>query len=233
MGAPRVWVISLDALFAQRMNAVNPKFLGMVRDILRFNKNALELAKDLSITVAEFLEKLGTGVWFRDYYLLPLSGAIWSTPTQKIMDFPAHAMIQFFENHALLNTTGQHQWYTVDGGSIEYVRLLEAALVSRGVDIRLKSPVQAVRRDGGVVQVKAAGGEWEAFDQVILVRIRMILWPCWLTRRLKNRQHLARSNINQMKSRCMQTKALCQSAVKLGHRGCTLKMRKCQVIKLT
>ena len=158
---------SLDALFAQRMNAVNPKFLGMVRDILRFNKNALELAKDLSITVAEFLEKLGTGVWFRDYYLLPLSGAIWSTPAQKIMDFPAHAMIQFFENHALLNTTGQHQWYTVDGGSIEYVRLLEAALVSRGVDIRLKSPVQAVRRDGGVVQVKAAGGEWEAFDQVI------------------------------------------------------------------
>ena len=158
---------SLDALFAQRMNAVNPRFLGMVRDILRFNKNALKLSKDRTITVAEFLEKLGTGTWFRDYYLLPLSGAIWSTPKQKIMDFPAHAMIQFFENHALLNTTGQHQWYTVDGGSIEYVRRLEAALLSRGTDMRLKSPVQAVRRDDGGVQVKAVGGEWEAFDQVI------------------------------------------------------------------
>ncbi len=158
---------SLDALFAQRMNAVNPKFLGMVRDILRFNKNALEVAKDRTITVSQFLDKLGTGTWFRDYYLLPLSGAIWSTPTQKIMDFPAHAMIQFFENHALLNTTGQHQWYTVDGGSIEYVRRLEAALLSREVDIRVNSPVQSVRRDGGGVQVKAVGGEWEAFDQVI------------------------------------------------------------------
>jgi len=158
---------SLDALFAQRMNAVNPRFLGMVRDILRFNKNALKLSKDRTITVAEFLEKLGTGTWFRDYYLLPLSGAIWSTPKQKIMDFPAHAMIQFFENHALLNTTGQHQWYTVDGGSIEYVQRLEAALLSRGTDMRLKSPVQAVRRDDGGVQVKAVGGEWEAFDQVI------------------------------------------------------------------
>jgi predicted NAD/FAD-binding protein len=158
---------SLDALFAQRMNAVNPKFLGMVRDIMRFNKNALRLAEDRSLTTAQFLDKLGTGNWFRDYYLLPLSGAIWSTPTQKIMDFPAHAMIQFFENHALLNTTGQHQWYTVDGGSIEYVRRLEAAILSRQVDVRLKAPVQSVRRIVGGVEVKTHGGEWETFDQVI------------------------------------------------------------------
>jgi len=158
---------SLDALFAQRMNAVNPKFLGMVRDILRFNKNALRLAEDRSLTTAQFLDKLGTGDWFRDYYLLPLSGAIWSTPTQKIMDFPAHAMIRFFENHALLNTTGQHQWYTVDGGSVEYVRRLEAAMVGRKVDIRLKAPVQSVRRITGGVEVKTHGGEWETFDQVI------------------------------------------------------------------
>jgi predicted NAD/FAD-binding protein len=158
---------SLDALFAQRMNAVNPKFLGMVRDILRFNKNALRLAEDRSLTTAQFLDKLGTGDWFRNYYLLPLSGAIWSTPTQKIMDFPAHAMIQFFENHALLNTTGQHQWYTVDGGSIEYVRRLEAAMIGRQVDVRLKAPVQSVRRIAGEVEVKTHGGEWETFDQVI------------------------------------------------------------------
>lgn len=158
---------SLDALFAQRMNAVNPKFLRMVRDILRFNKNALRLAEDRNLTTAQFLDKLGTGDWFRDYYLLPLSGAIWSTPTHKIMDFPAHAMIQFFENHALLNTTGQHQWYTVDGGSIEYVRRLEAAMLGRGVNVRLDAPVQSVRRVAGGVEVKALGGEWEAFDQVI------------------------------------------------------------------
>ena len=158
---------SLKALFAQPANMANPKFLGMVRDILRFNKHALRVAQDRSLTVAGFLKALGTGDWFRDYYLLPLSGAIWSTPTQKIMDFPAHAMIQFFENHALLNTTGQHQWYTVDGGSIEYVRRLGAAMAQRGVDLRLGAPVQSVRRTPLGAEVKAWGGEWEQFDEVV------------------------------------------------------------------
>lgn len=160
---------TLDALFAQRGNALNPRFLGMVRDILRFNRNALRVAnEDRTRTVAQFLDVLGTGAWFRDYYLLPLSGAIWSTPTDKIMDFPAHAMIQFFENHALLNTTGQHQWYTVNGGSVEYVRRLEAAMRAKGVDIRLAAPVQSVRRNTAGAEVKAWGGDWEQFDDVIL-----------------------------------------------------------------
>ncbi len=159
---------SLKALFAQPRNALNPKFLRMVRDIFHFNKNALALAQsDPTRTTAEFLEVLGTGAWFRDYYLLPLSGAIWSTPTEKIMAFPAHAMIQFFENHALLNHTGQHQWYTVDGGSIEYVRRLEVAMLAQGVDVRLKAPVQAVRRTALGAEVKAWGAEWQAFDEVV------------------------------------------------------------------
>ncbi|MFK7744303.1 MAG: NAD(P)/FAD-dependent oxidoreductase [Roseobacter sp.] len=159
---------SLDALFAQRRNAVTPAFLGMVRDILKFNKHALRLAQDQSLSLAAFLDKLGTGDWFRDYYLLPLSGAIWSTPTEKIMDFPAYAMIRFFENHALLNTTGQHQWYTVEGGSTQYVERLEASLRQMGADIRLKSPVQSIRRAAGRVFVRAWGGEEETFDQVIM-----------------------------------------------------------------
>lgn len=159
---------SLDALFAQRRNTLNPKFLRMVRDIFRFNKQALHIAnEDRTRTVGEFLSVMGTGDWFRDNYLLPLSGAIWSTPTEKIMDFPAHAMIQFFENHALMNTTGQHQWYTVDGGSIEYVRRLEIAMLRKGVDIRLNAPVRSVRRTAGGAQVKAWGGTWEMFDEVI------------------------------------------------------------------
>ncbi|MEO1363035.1 MAG: FAD-dependent oxidoreductase [Pseudomonadota bacterium] len=159
---------SLDALFAQRSNALNPNFLRMVRDILHFNKNALRIAnEDRTRTTGQFLEALGTGEWFRDYYLLPLSGAIWSTPTQKIMDFPAHAMIQFFENHALLSHTGQHQWYTVNGGSVQYVSRLEAAMRRQLVDIRLHAPVQSVRRTASGVEVKAWGGEWEAFDEVV------------------------------------------------------------------
>ncbi|MDG1472784.1 MAG: FAD-dependent oxidoreductase [Ascidiaceihabitans sp.] len=157
----------LGAIFAQRSNAVNPKFLGMIRDIIRFNKNALRIAQDRTLTVGGFLKVLGTGDWFRDYYLLPLSGAIWSTPTQKIMDYPAHSMIQFFENHALLGVTGQHQWYTVDGGSVEYARRLGDAMTARGVQMRLGTAVQSVRRTALEVQIKAWGGDWETFDDVI------------------------------------------------------------------
>lgn len=158
---------SLDALFAQRKNAFSPAFLGMVRDILRFNKNAARVAQDESLSLQNFLDELGTGAWFRDHYLLPLSGAIWSTPVEKIMDFPAYAMIRFFENHALLNATGQHQWYTVDGGSIQYVQRLEASLRAAGVDLRLGAAVQSVRRAAGKVFVRAWGGEEEEFDHII------------------------------------------------------------------
>jgi predicted NAD/FAD-binding protein len=158
---------SLSALFAQKRNLVNPKFIGMVRDILKFNAQALIIAQDRSLTTGQFLEKLGTGDWFRDYYLLPLSGAIWSTPVEQIMEFPAHAMIQFFENHALLNTTGQHQWYTVQGGSVEYVRRLGDAMRAQGVTFRLGTPVETVRRPHLGAEIKVKGGEWESFDEVI------------------------------------------------------------------
>ena len=160
---------SLGALFAQPLNAANPKFLGMVRDIFRFNARALALAEaEPHLTTGQFLERLGTGAWFRDYYLLPLSGAIWSTPTEKIMDFPAHAMIRFFENHALLHHTGQHQWYTVQGGSVAYVSRLEAAMRAQGVTIRTGCPVEGIRRTEMGAEVKLPGAEWEAFDEVVL-----------------------------------------------------------------
>ena len=159
---------SLDTLFAQRKNLLNPRFLRMIRDILHFNKNALRLSQaDPSMTIAGLLQRLGTGDYFRDYYLLPFSGAIWSTPTQQIMDFPAHAMMRFFDNHALLSHTGQHQWYTVQGGSQSYVLRLEAALRAQGADIRLGAPVQAVRRHPAGVEVKLDGAEWENFDEVV------------------------------------------------------------------
>jgi len=159
---------SLNAIFAQRSNLVNPRFLGMLRDVVKFNKNALALAQDKSLSLGEFLAKLGTGEYFRDHYLLPFSGAIWSTPVEKVMDFPAHALISFFENHALLGYSGQHQWYTVQGGSISYVNRVEAALKRNGVDVRLNAGVQGVRRTVLGVEVKAFGGEWEAFDDVVM-----------------------------------------------------------------
>ena len=158
---------SLGAIFAQGKNIANPKFWAMIRDIVNFNKNGLRLADDPDLTVGGLIDRLGAGDYFRDYYLLPLSGAIWSTPTQQIMDFPAHAMMTFFENHALLGITGQHQWFTVKGGSQEYVGRLGAAMAERGVVVRLGTPVEGVTRLEGGVQVKAQGGDWDDFDEVI------------------------------------------------------------------
>ena len=158
---------NLRAIFAQPGNAANPRFLAMLRDIFRFNAKAQALAEP-GMTIGDLLARLGTGAWFRDYYILPLSGAIWSTPVQGILDFPAKAMLDFFRNHALLSATGQHQWRTVQGGSVEYVRRLEAWLVMHGVELRKGAPVAGIRRGEGGAQLRAEGGEWEGFDEVIL-----------------------------------------------------------------
>ena len=157
----------MAAVFAQKRNAANPRFLRMLRDIFRFNARAVGMAGDPSLTIGDLLHALRLGPWFRDYYLLPLCGAIWSTPTVGILDFPAQALIRFFENHALLNHTGQHQWYTVQGGSVEYVRRLEAAMRAQGVEIRLNAPVAGVTRGPQGAEVRAFGCEPERFDEVI------------------------------------------------------------------
>lgn len=168
-GAMEYGLRDMRAVFAQRRNAFNPRFLGMIRDILRFNARALDAANDPQQSLGDFLKAMGTGDWFRDYYLLPLSGAIWSTPTEKVLDFPAHALVRFFENHALLSHSGQHQWYTVQGGSIEYVRRLRASLEARGVALRLGRPLAGLRRpETGGAEIRMPGGDWEHFDEVVL-----------------------------------------------------------------
>jgi predicted NAD/FAD-binding protein len=158
---------SMNALFATRSNIASPKFLRMVRDLLRFNAEGLDASKDETLTVRALLTKLNLSDYFRDHYLLPFSGAIWSTPKEKILDFPAYAMMKFFDNHALLGATGQHQWYTVDGGSREYVTRLAADMLNRGMDMRLGTPVQGVRRGPLGAEVKTHGCDWEVFDEVI------------------------------------------------------------------
>ena len=156
------------AFVAQAQNVLRPNFWGMLRDMLHFNKNALAASQEQGLTIGGLLDKLGTGAWFRDYYITPLSGAIWSTPTQGILDFPAEAMIRFFANHNLLGISGQHQWYTVKGGSIEYVNRLGAELVRQGVELRLGTAVAGIRRDEGGVFIRVHGGDWEVFDEVVM-----------------------------------------------------------------
>ncbi|MBO9478417.1 FAD-dependent oxidoreductase [Shimia sp. R11_0] len=164
---------NLSAIGAQKRNLLRPKFYGMIADILRFGKRAEQAAQNDDKTIGELVSELGLGEWFRNYYLMPMCGAIWSTPTQEVDQFPAKSLVQFFKNHALLAGNKQHQWWTVDGGSIEYVKRLETALLQRGCSLRLNAPVQSIKRGflaGRVVpgvMVKAQGSDEEVFDEII------------------------------------------------------------------
>ncbi|KIC35103.1 NAD(P)/FAD-dependent oxidoreductase [Leisingera sp. ANG-M7] len=159
---------SLRSLTAQKRNLLRPQFHGMIADILRFGKQAEAAATDDSKTIGELVEELGLGSWFRNHYLMPMCGAIWSTPAAEVDAFPAKSLVRFFRNHALLAGTGKHQWWTVKGGSIEYVRRLEVALLARGCTIRTGAPVQQAVRHPGGVSVQAQGQVPQDFDDLIL-----------------------------------------------------------------
>ncbi|MBZ0124144.1 MAG: FAD-dependent oxidoreductase [Roseovarius sp.] len=159
---------NLRGLFGQPGNIARPGFLRMIRDIMRFNARAETAAQSDDITVADLIADLDLGPWFRRFYLLPICGAIWSTPPDEIGNFPARTLVRFFRNHALMSAGGQHRWWTVDGGSIEYVRRLERHLRGRGVAIRTGVPVTSVTRTGIESVVHVTNRSPETFDQVIL-----------------------------------------------------------------
>ena len=159
---------SMRAITAQKRNLLRPQFYKMIADILRFGKRAEAAAADDTKTIGDLVDELRLGDWFRNYYLMPMCGAIWSTPVSDVEQFPAKSLVRFFRNHALLAGSGKHQWWTVRGGSIEYVRRLEAALVARGCVIHLNTPIRHVQRDARAVQILADNGLSASFDEIIL-----------------------------------------------------------------
>lgn len=165
-GAVEYSLQSLNAIFGQRRNIARPRFVKMIRDLTRFNAEAEAHAADDDMTIADLVERMRLGQWFERYYLMPMCGAIWSTSTEEIRGFPAKSLVNFFRNHALLGWQ-QHQWMTIDGGSIEYVRRLTENLRVKGVSLRPDTPVEAVTRLPGAAQVKALGQAPEVFDHVI------------------------------------------------------------------
>jgi predicted NAD/FAD-binding protein len=157
----------LRGLLARPRNAVSPAFLGMLRDVARFNRRAETMVAEVE-TVGELVRALGLGEGFRRLYLRPFCGAIWSMPDAEVDDFPATLLVRFFRNHGLLGLRGQHPWWTVGGGSRAYVERLARRLASAGVDLRRGAPVASVSRDPGGVSVRARGAEPERFDSVVL-----------------------------------------------------------------
>ena len=156
----------LDSLLGQRRNLLRPRFGLLVRDVLKFNAQAQDtVERHPELNVQGLIDKLGLGDWFRRFYLLPMSGAIWSCPPCEMMTFPARTLVQFFANHHLMSFTGQPQWRTVTGGSQEYVSRLIAPFAHR---IRTHCAAVAVTRQDGKVQIKDAQGGSNTFDQVVM-----------------------------------------------------------------
>jgi predicted NAD/FAD-binding protein len=158
---------SLNALFAQRENLLRPGFWAMLRDILRFNREAPWLLQDEGeeIGLGEYLARGGYGRLFRDYYILPMGAAVWSTDPERMLGFPARFFVRFFQNHGLLSVNDRPTWRAVKGGSRAYVDRLVRPFANR---IRLNSPVERIlrREDGVVLYTQACGAE--AFDAVFL-----------------------------------------------------------------
>lgn len=167
-GALEYGLQGAGAYFAQRRNLANPAHWAMLRDIFRFNAGALEASREPGLTMGGLIAKMKLGRAFRDYYLTPFSGAIWSMPVEQVLDFPAQALVTFFKQHGLLGYSEQHQWYTVVGGSVAYVSRLRQSLYSKGVEIRLGAPVAGIRRLAEGVEVRAEAGDWEPFDEVVI-----------------------------------------------------------------
>jgi len=167
-GAVEYGLAGLPALLAQKRNIARPGFLRMLRDIHRFNETAEAVAVSDDITIGELTDLLHLGPWFRHYYLMPICGAIWSTPASEIGAFPARTLVSFFRNHALLSASGQHQWWTVSGGSISYVSRLERRLRDWGVSIETGATVRGITRSGIESTLHVAGREARSFDHVIL-----------------------------------------------------------------
>ena len=160
---------NLDTVFAQRANLLDPRFLRMVADIVRFNRQAGALAQAGAIepvALGDWLDAQGYSVQFRHWYLLPMAACIWSCPAEQMLAFPLSTFVRFCHNHGLLQVSDRPQWRTVKGGSRNYVDKMLAAIPAR----RLLAPVRSVLRGTGAaraVRIESAAGI-EHFDQVVM-----------------------------------------------------------------
>lgn len=157
---------NLNRLFCQRRNLLSPRFLGMVRDLLRFYRQAAEVLEDehADPTLEEYLRARGYGDAFRDDHLVPMAAALWSCPAEQILSFPIRHVVQFMANHQMLQLTGRPTWRVVTGGSSRYVAKLRASWKVRE---RSSTPVRRVTRYESGVEVRA-GTDVDFFDHVVL-----------------------------------------------------------------
>jgi predicted NAD/FAD-binding protein len=157
---------SLGGMFFQKRNLLNLVHYKMIKDILTFNEKAnadlVNNSKDLDLNLGEYIENFGQA--FKDRYILPMGGAIWSTPTDEMNKFPARTFLTFFKNHGLLGVDTHHQWLTVSNGSINYVNKIKEHIKG---NIYLNSDVIKVRRLEDKVILINEDGKESTYDKVV------------------------------------------------------------------
>lgn len=158
----------LNSLFAQRKNLLSLRHWRFLWQLNRFNSEAVAALDDplyQTMTLAEYVAARGYGQDFIERYLVPMGGAVWSTPPDKMLNFPAVTLLRFWHNHGFLGLHTQHQWRTVDGGSREYVKRLIPPFADR---IHLRTPVTSVRRTPLAVEITTDRFGTQQFDKVIM-----------------------------------------------------------------
>jgi len=159
---------SVNHLFAQRRNIFNISYIKMLNQIGRFNKESVKILDDpkyANYSIGQYVKEFGFGDDMMWKYLVPMSSAVWSTPMEQMLDFPAVTLIRFFKNHGFLGLDTQHQWYTLDKGSQSYREILIKPFKDR---IHTNRKATKVSRENGKVVVLAADGSTETFDRVII-----------------------------------------------------------------
>ena len=158
---------TLNSLFAQRSNIFKPSFIRMIREILRFNREAPRLLQPAAfdISLKAYLEAENYSREFIDHFIIPMGAAIWSAKPAVMGEMPARFFVRFFQNHGMLSVNDRPVWRVIKGGSNSYVEKLVAGHRDR---IRLNTPVESVRRSHDHVEVKVRGQESEHFDHVFM-----------------------------------------------------------------
>lgn len=155
----------LLGLFAQGRNAISPRFWMMLRDLVRFYREAPRNVAALGmITLDEYLDAAGYGDGFRNDHLYPMAAAIWSTPAAKIGAYPAASFIQFCQTHGLLKLVGRPVWRTVAGGSRSYVQVLSKAIP----EVVSNYPIKAIVRKENGAEIIGLDGHRRHFDHVVI-----------------------------------------------------------------
>ena len=221
---------NLNTVFAQRRNLLRPRFLRMLADILRFNKVATAVAErgaevELAEPIGDFLGRHDFGETFRDWYLLPMIGCIWSCPTDQMLRFPIATMIRFCHNHGLIQVADRPQWHTVRGGAKHYV----AKMLKSIPDARLRTPVRSVQR---CRRATAAAASWwppttaaNATTRSCWPATATRAWRCWPMPRPTKRPCWGPSSTTPTGPCCTPMPVCCRAAARPGRPG-TMRARR-------